>query len=89
MRSLGVIKDQIFAEGGSGLWNIAIGMQIDLLVFDRAPQPFNKDIVPPRSLAIHADGDFSILQDLCESDGGKLRALIGVEDVRLTVSVIR
>jgi len=52
MQSLSIVEGQIFAEGGPGFWNIAISMQIDFLVFDRAPQPFNKDIVPPGALAV-------------------------------------
>src|SRR5680860_1170214 len=86
MWSLGVVEGQIFTEGGPGFWNIDISVQIDFLVFDRSPQPFNKDIVPPRSLAVHTDGDLGILQNLREGLAGKLRSLIGVEDVRLTVT---
>jgi hypothetical protein len=33
-------------------------------------------------LARHADGDLGSRQDLDEVDAGKLRALVGVEDVR-------
>jgi len=83
MWPFGIVEGQIFAEGGAGFWNIAIGMQIDFLVFDRSPQPFNKDIVPPGSFAIHADGDLGILQNLREGQRGELRSLIGIEDVRL------
>jgi hypothetical protein len=33
--------------------------------------------------AIHRDADASVLQRVCEGKAGELRALIGVEDVRL------
>jgi hypothetical protein len=34
-----------------------VGSQIDLLVFDAAPQPFDEHIISPGPFAVHADGD--------------------------------
>lgn len=50
-------------------------MEVDFLVFDRTPEPLDEDIVPPRPLAIHRDGDFRLLQHGGEVDGGELRSL--------------
>jgi len=61
-------------------------MQIDLFVFDRLPQPLDEDVVAPRTASIHADADFVSLQHIDEACGGKLRALVGVEDLRRTVA---
>ena len=34
---------------------VAVGMQIHLLVLDRTPEPFDKDVVDPATLANQAD----------------------------------
>jgi hypothetical protein len=58
MGSLAIIKAvDVTAERGAGLRNIYISSQVNLLVFECPPKSFDEDIVPPRSLAIHADLD--------------------------------
>jgi len=37
--------------------NAVVGVQVDMLVLDRAPEPFDKYVVHPSPLAIHADLD--------------------------------
>ena len=49
---------------------------------DRLPQPFDEHVIAPRTASIHADADFVSLQDIDEAGCGKLRALVGVEDLR-------
>lgn len=39
------------ADASAGLGHGLVGMEIDLLVFDRAPKPLNEDVVPPSALA--------------------------------------
>lgn len=59
MGPLRIIKAvDVAPEGSAAFRDIDIGSQIHLLVFDRAPKPFDKDIVPPGGLAIHANRDF-------------------------------
>ena len=62
---------------GDGL----VGAEVDLLVLDRAPEPFDKDVVAPAALAIHADPDVVRAQDIEERGARELRALIRVEDL--------
>lgn len=50
-----------------------VGVQIDLFIFDAAPEPFDKDVVAPGPFAIHADLNVGILQRLDEVDGRELR----------------
>jgi hypothetical protein len=57
MWSAAVVEVQIAADGGTGLADVVVGLQINLLVFDAAPQPLDEHIVPPRSFAVHADGN--------------------------------
>ncbi len=51
-------------------------MQINLFVFDRSPQPFNKHIVPPGALAVHADADAVFLEQAGEGQRCELAALV-------------
>src|SRR5665213_1678313 len=55
MGPLDVVEVQIPAERCAGLGDAVIGLQIDFLVFDRAPEPFDEDVVAPGALAVHAD----------------------------------
>src|SRR6267142_3264521 len=86
MRTSAVVKVEIPADRMSCLADGFVGPQIDLLVFDAAPQPFDEHIVPPGSFAVHADGDAIAGEHAGEGRAGKLRALVGVEDVRPAVT---
>ncbi len=68
MRSSAVVELQISGQALSGDRYPVVGAQIDLLVFDRSPEPFDEDVVPPRALAVHADLDVGVLQRLDEVD---------------------
>jgi hypothetical protein len=70
----------------SGFGNALIGMQINMLKFHASPESFDKDVIDPPALAVHADLDFIVLQDLREIVAGELAALIGIENFRRAVS---
>src|SRR5687768_4684905 len=72
MRPPAVVERQISADGGSRLGHAVVGFEIHLLVFDAAPQPLDKHIVAPGSLAIHADRNLVLQQDLREGRRCKL-----------------
>src|SRR5665647_1495103 len=57
MWTAAIIKVEISADRVARLADGFVGSQIDLLVFDAAPQPFDEHIVPPSPFAVHADGD--------------------------------
>ena len=57
MRALAVVELEVAADFGSRFGDRLVGVQIDMLVFERAPQPLDEDIVGPATLAIHADLD--------------------------------
>src|SRR2546427_13177767 len=57
------------ASGDTG-----IGVEVDLLVFEAAPQPLDEDVVHVAALAIHADGDRVTLQGVGEIVAGELAA---------------
>ncbi|KLK89902.1 hypothetical protein AA309_28795 [Microvirga vignae] len=47
-----IVKGQIAANQSTCLGDTVVGPQIDLLVFDAAPEPLDKHIVAPSPLAI-------------------------------------
>jgi hypothetical protein len=49
-----IVEVQITADRGARLGDAVVGLQICLLVFDRFPQPLDKYVVAPRTLAVHA-----------------------------------
>src|SRR5450631_4232385 len=81
-----VIKVEIPADRMSRLANAFVGPQVHLLVFDAAPQPLDEDVVAPCALAVHADRNAVAGEQAGESRAGKLRALVGVEYLRLAVT---
>jgi hypothetical protein len=57
MRSASIVEIEIPADRIAGLADAFIGPQIDLFIFDAAPQPLDEHVVAPCALTIHADGD--------------------------------
>jgi hypothetical protein len=57
VRPDGVRERQIAADGGSGLVDRGVGVQVDLLILDRLPDALDEDVVAPAAAAIRADGD--------------------------------
>jgi hypothetical protein len=58
-----------------------IVVEIDLLVFDRPPQPLDKDVIKDAATAIHADPNIVFLKPPGKLIAGKLTPLINVEDL--------
>jgi len=67
---------------GFGLAAVGIAFEIDVLVFERAPQPFDEHVVHPGSAAISGDADAGRSECAGEDGAGELRPRVGVEDVR-------
>src|SRR5256885_16616690 len=80
MGALVVVELEIAGEALPGLAGAAIGVQIDLLVFDGAPEALGEDIVQGAALAIHADLDAALLQAPPVLRAGEVGALIAVPD---------
>jgi hypothetical protein len=92
-----VAEAQGATDRGSGLRDVRAGPEVDLLVLHRPPEPLDdiaqrcarSVVVSPGALAVHADRDLGVLQDLDELEAGELRALVGVEDLRPAVAAER
>jgi len=70
-----------------GLCNGVVGLEIDFLVFQAAPEPFNKHIIHPAALAVHADSNALVLEDIGKAFTGELAALVTVEDIRRAMAI--
>ena len=75
----------ISAKRSPRLGYAGIDPQVDLLVVDGPPEPFHENIVPRGPLAIHADRDLVMFQQLREGQARELRPLIRVGDLGLAV----
>ena len=65
MGSAGVVEVvDLSAERSSGVRHIGVGPQIDLLVFNRPPEPLDEHVILPRAFAVHADGDLVFLEQI-------------------------
>ncbi len=82
MRPARVIEVEVRCELSASLGDALVGMQIDVLLLDAAPQSLDDDVVDPATLAVHADLDALVFQDIHEIGAGELAALVGVEDFR-------
>ncbi len=77
-----IVEHQPVADALFGLGRTIIGFEIDLLMFQSAPEALDKHIVHPASLAIHADLDVRVFGHISEVLTGELAALVGVKDIR-------
>ena len=85
MRSFPIIKIQIPADRDPSVADAVVGAQVHLFVLHRPPQSLRKEIVPPRTAAVHADADLVPQQQTGEFGAGELAALVGVEEFRRAV----
>ena len=87
IRSLMVVEPGPLLYACPGLRHRFVGLEIDLLVLQTAPQPLDEDIIHPTSFPIHADADAGRFQCTGKLLTGELRALIGIEDLRRPVNL--
>ena len=62
MGPLRVVKGQVSTDRCAGFADCGVGMEVNLLVLHRPPQPLHDDIVAPGAPAVHADSDFLPVQ---------------------------
>jgi hypothetical protein len=63
---------------------VGVSFQMYFFIFDRAPQPFDENVIHEPAASVHRNRDASGFAG--EGGAGELRALIGVEYSRLPVS---
>jgi hypothetical protein len=89
VRSGLIVKAEVGTEAAFGLKDVGIGPEINLLVFHRTPEPLDEDVVQTTPLAVHRDLDAVGQQHAGKLQGGKLTALVCVEDLRHAVQLNR
>ena len=70
--ALVIVEAKPSTDAGLGLGDRRIGVEINLLVFEASPQPFDEDVVHAATLAVHADRDLVPLQGAGEVVAGEL-----------------
>ena len=78
---MGHISTDVDTELRVRLADVAVGMQLDVLVLDRLPQPLDKHVIAPAALAVHAARVALTLEGADELAAGELTALVGVHDL--------
>jgi len=87
MRPIPIIVIDPTAYAPAGLTPTFKHIQVDILILEAAPQPFDHHFIQPPALAIHRDADTIGLEHARELEAGELAALIGVEYLWLAVTV--
>ena len=82
MGPFGVVEVDPLCNDPFGLEAVGQFMQVDGLIFERAPQAFDEDVVHAPAPPIHGDADAGIIEDAGEVEAGELAALVGVEEFR-------
>ena len=77
-----IIEEEVFLQPSLESGYRFIVLDVEVFIFDTAPEALDEDIVEDSALSIHTDTDVSVFQGRGEGQGGELSALIGVEDLR-------
>ena len=81
VRSVLVIEEEVVDQSLDQKGDGVVGFEVEVFVFDRAPEAFNEHVVQGSASAIHADLDAFCFQVLCVSQAGELGTLVRIEDV--------
>ena len=76
MRSFVIVQVKIVTQTDIEAEDGLVFFDVDVLVFDRAPQPLDEDVVKDAAAAVHADLDAGCLQLVGEVAGSKLAACL-------------
>src|ERR1700729_28034 len=71
MGALTIEKVEVPAQRSARFCDGVVGLEVDLLVLHRSPEPLDEHVVAPGALAVHADGDPVLLKDTGERLAGE------------------
>src|SRR5258708_36116571 len=89
MRATGIVEYHPFADAGPCVMAARICFEMYLLVFERAPDPLDENVVHPATAPVHSDADAGGLEPARLGRAGELRALVGAEYLWLRVTYQR
>ena len=75
MKALLVVENDPIADAGFRLATVGVAFEIDVLVFQRAPDAFDEYVVHPATAPVHRDAHASLDQHAGEIGAGELVAL--------------
>ena len=81
VRAVLVVKAKVGPETAFGLEDVAVGLEVNFLVFHRTPESLDEDVVQTTSFAVHRYLYAVGVQHPGKIRAGKLTALVGVEDL--------
>jgi len=81
-----IVEGEVVVQPCFQGWYGGVLFQVDVLVFDRAPQAFDKDVVQRTPPAVHAYSHAGCFQARGKGMSGELCALVGVEYLRLSLA---
>ena len=67
-----IVKIDPFADDARGDEAVGRLLQVDRLVFQRAPQAFDEDVIQAPAAPVHGDGNASVVESAGEGCAGKL-----------------
>ena len=91
MQPFGVVDADVVFDSVPKVQCVFVGIQVNVVVFDAAPEPLDVDVVGGPSASVHADSEFRIIwtfadQRLDEHLAGELAPLVDVEDFQPAVA---
>ena len=89
MRAVVIVEIEKATNAGASLPHNIIGVQIDFLVLERAPETLDENVVCESAFTVHTDLYFPLKQHAGEVIGRKLRALIRIENLGATIACQR
>ena len=87
VRAFMVVKPEVHPQAEFGVLHRMVLLYIHLLIFHRAPQPFDEYVIQRPPSAIHADGYVMLFQHTGKGFRGELAALVAIENLRSAVFV--
>jgi len=85
MKAALIVENDPIADAGFRLAAVGVAFEIDVLVFQRAPDTLDEDVVHPAAAPVHRDAHAGRDQHAGECRAGELAALVGVEDLRFAM----
>ncbi len=75
-----IVEAQITVNANAGIPGCFVFVNINILVLDTTPKPFDKDVVVSPSPVVHADSGTGIEEDLRVFRAGEVASLVAVHD---------
>ena len=79
-----VVVAEVGFESGTKLSTVFVAAEVDVLVFDAAPEALDENVVEGAAATVHAGAHTVVNQSILKLRACELRTLIGIENFRRT-----